>query len=166
METVNQGNATEVNTPEEGTKDQQQSFTQDELNAIVGERLAREAKKYADYDELKAKAAKLDELEESAKSELQKATEKAEKLEAELNSLKKAEEIRAMRDEVATETGVPASLLTAETAEECQAQAKAILSFANADVYPSLKDGGEVQRPAKGSTKDQFAQWANTAFNS
>ena len=71
-----------------------------------------------------------------------------------------------MRDEVATETGVPASLLTAETAEECQAQAKAILSFANADVYPSLKDGGEVQRPAKGSTKDQFAQWANTAFNS
>ena len=87
METVNQENeATEI----EATEEQQQSFTQEELNAIVGKRLARAAEKYADYEELKAKAAKLDEIEESAKSELQKATEKAEKLEAELNSLKKA----------------------------------------------------------------------------
>lgn len=163
METVNQETeATKVEAPAE----EQQSFTQEELNAIVGKRLAREAEKYADYEELKAKAAKLDELEESAKTELQKATEKAEKLEAELNSLKKAGEVRAMRDEVATETGVPANLLTGETEEDCRKQAEAILSFAKVGDYPSLKDGGEVQHPAKGSTKDQFAQWANKAFNS
>ena len=163
METVNQETeATKV----EALAEEQQSFTQEELNAIVGKRLAREAEKYADYEELKAKAAKLDELEESAKTELQKATEKAEKLEAELNSLKKAGEVRAMRDEVATETGVPANLLTGETEEDCRKQAEAILSFAKVGDYPSLKDGGEVQHPAKGSTKDQFAQWANKAFNS
>ena len=163
METVNQENeATEI----EATEEQQQSFTQEELNAIVGKRWARAAEKYADYEELKAKAAKLDEIEESAKSELQKATEKAERLEAELNSLKKADEVRSMRDEVASQTGVPANLLTAETVEECKAQAEAILSFAKVGDYPTLRDGGEVQHPAKGTTRDQFAQWANAAFNS
>jgi len=160
-ETVNQETATEVETAEE-----QKSFTQEELNAIVGKRVAREAEKYADYEELKAKAAKLDELEESAKTELQKATERAEKLEAELTSLKKADEVREMRTEVANKTGVPVELLTGETAEECQAQAEGILSFAKVGDYPTLRDGGEVQHPAKGSTKDQFARWANEAFNS
>ncbi len=161
QETVNQETATEIETAEE-----QKSFTQDELNAIVGKRVAREAEKYADYEELKAKAAKLDELEESAKSELQKATERAEKLEAELNSLKKADEVRAVRDKVATETGVPANLLTGDTVEDCEEQAKAILSFAKVGDYPTLRDGGEVQHAAKGSTKQQFAEWANAAFNS
>lgn len=161
METVNQETATEVTPAEE-----QQTFTQEELNSIVSKRLAREAEKYSDYEELKEKAAKLDELEESAKSELQKATEKAEKLEAELTSLKKADEVRAMREEVANKTGVPANLLTAETVEECEAQAEAILSFAKAGDYPTLRDGGEIQHAPKGSTKQQFAEWANKAFNS
>lgn len=161
-ETVNQEEATEV----EPVEEVKQTFTQDELNDIVGKRLARAAEKYADYDELKAKAAKLDELEEASKSELQKATERAEKLEAELNSLKKASEVRAIRDEVAQKTGVPVALLTAETAEECQAQAEAILSFAHVGEYPTLKDSGEVIGTAKGSTKQQFAEWANKAFNS
>ena len=89
-ETVNQENvATE------------KTFTQDEVNAFVGERLAREREKYADYEALKEKAAKYDQAEEASKSELQKATERAEKLESELNGLKKANEIRQIRDKVA-----------------------------------------------------------------
>ncbi|MBQ1571918.1 MAG: hypothetical protein IIZ78_12380, partial [Clostridiales bacterium] len=64
-------NAT-VNTGEEtATQQEARTFTQDELNAIVGKRLAEEKGKYADYDVLKAKAAKFDEAEEAAKSELQ-----------------------------------------------------------------------------------------------
>ena len=161
-ETVNQEEATAG----EPVEDVKQTFTQDELNDIVGKRLARAAEKYADYDELKAKAEKLDALEEASKSELQKVTERAEKLEAELKSLKKEGEVRAIRDEVASKTGVPANLLTAETAEECQAQAEAILSFAKIGDYPTLKDGGEVIGSAKGTTKQQFAEWANKAFNS
>lgn len=51
------------------------TFTQDELDAIVTDRLRRAVPK--DYEELKAKAAKADEAEEAKKSELQKAKDEA-----------------------------------------------------------------------------------------
>ena len=37
------------------------TFTQDEVNAIVADRLTRERAKYADYDDLKGKAGRADE---------------------------------------------------------------------------------------------------------
>lgn len=157
---------TTVTTPEETTAEQQErTFTQAELDSIVKERLSRERGKYADYEEIKAKAAKFDEVEEANKTELQKATERAQALEAELNGMKKAESIRTIRDMVASETGVPASLLTADTEEECKAQAQSILSFAKPQSYPTIKDGGEVNNVGKPTTRQQFADWANNAFN-
>ena len=63
------------------------TFTQDEVNAIVSDRLKRANEKYADYDALKEKASKLDEIEEAQKSELQKANEKAQALETELEQM-------------------------------------------------------------------------------
>lgn len=141
------------------------TFTQAELDKIVADRLTRERQKYAGFDELKEKAAKFDELEESSKTELQKATEKAMKLETELNEYKKAEEVRQIRAKVAEETGIPANLLTGDTEESCTEQAKAISAFANPDRYPTLNDGGEVQKLTKSSTKQQFAEWADKAFN-
>ncbi len=155
-ETVNQ----------EQTTQQAQTFTQDELNKIVGERLAREREKYADYDVLKAKADKYDEATEAAKSELQKAQERASSLETELNGLKKANEVREIRETVAKESGVPASLLTGETAEECKAQAEAINAYARPEGYPKVKDGGEVSHAnTGGATRDQFSEWFNAAIN-
>lgn len=154
-ETVNQETATVGQDASEVGK----TFTQTEVDQIVSERLKRERSKYEGYEDYKAKAAKLDEIDEANKSELQKATERAEKLEAELSSIKKANSIRDVRSKVATETGVPASLLTAETEEECKAQAEAILAFKTA--YPSVKDGGEVQQVPNVSAKQQFAEWAN-----
>jgi len=161
-ETVNQDtNATvETESPAE-----ERRFTQAEMDKVVAERLARERQKYEGYSELKEKAAKFDELEAASKTELQKATEKAEKLEKELNALKKAEEVRAIRAKVAEEEGIPEKLLTGETEEACSAQAKAIKEFANPGNYPVLRDGGEVQNVVKGGTKQQFAEWANRAFN-
>lgn len=51
---------------------QTQTFTQEQLDQIVKDRLTREKSKYADYDQLKASAAKLAELENANKSEAQK----------------------------------------------------------------------------------------------
>ena len=73
------------------------TFTQEEVNRIVGERVAREAGKYSDYEDLKAKATKYDEMEEANKTELEKAQERASALEAELKSIKDAEAVRVMR---------------------------------------------------------------------
>lgn len=153
-------NAT-VTTRDQNGESQDRTFTQDELNAIVGKRLAEEKSKFADYEDLKAKASKLDELEEANKSELQKATERANSLEAELNELKKANEVRAMREKVANETGIPTNLLTGSTEEECKAQAEAIKAYATPNGYPKVKDGGEIPKP-NGSTKQQFADFMST----
>lgn len=157
-ETVNQDQAT-------STESAEKTFNQSELDAIISDRLKREREKYADYDALKEKATRLDEIEEASKTELQKATERAEKLESELTQMKKAEEIRQIRDKVATATGVPAALLSGETEESCTEQAKAILSFKTGSSYPTVKDGGELQNSVKGSTRQQFAEWADTALN-
>lgn len=140
-------------------KNEEKTFTQAELNAIVQKRLGEEKAKYENYEELKAKALKFDELEEQNKSELQKANDKAEALQKEIDSMKKADEIRKVREEVSKELGVPTNLLNGATKEECEAQAKDILSFAKPKSYPSVKDGGEVQNKGTGGTRDQFANW-------
>ena len=54
------------------------TFTQADIDRIINKRFA----KYADYDELKAKAERLDEIEEANKTELQKVTERADRLQA------------------------------------------------------------------------------------
>lgn len=153
-ETVNQ---VETNATETEAK----TFTQDELNSILSDRIKREREKYAGYAELKEKAEKFDQMEEASKSEIQKMTEKASKLEAELNQIKKAESIRKMRAKVSEATGIPANLLTAETEEECQAQADAIKAFAKPSGYPAVRDAGEIANTSKGSTAQQFAEWFN-----
>ena len=148
-ETVNQGN-----------QETDRTFTQAEVDRIVADRLKRERDKFADYDALKAKADRLDEIDEKSKSELQKATEKATALEAELNGMKKAAQIRAIREKVASETGVPASFLTGETEEDCTAQAKALDEWKKPQSYPNVRDGGEAKvTGGKKSTREQFAEW-------
>ena len=142
----------------------EKTFTQDEVNQIVGERIAREREKYEGFDEIKAKAAEFDKLEEANKSELQKASEKVASLEAQIAQMSKANEVRAIRDKVSQESGIPTNLLTAETEEECKAQAEAIKAFANPK-YPEVRDGGEVHSTPNADTRTQFAEWAQNAFN-
>lgn len=143
-ETVNQEtNGTAAETQE------QRTFTQEEMNAIITDRLNRERSKYADYEDLKAKAAKFDEAEEAGKSELQKANEKATALQAQIDALTKEKSLRDLRQKVAKETGVPESLLSGETEEICTEQAKAILAFAKPAGYPNVQDGGEPDAGGK-----------------
>lgn len=109
----------------------EKTFTQADVDRIVGERLYDAKKKYGDYDELKAKAAQFDEFQEKNKTELEKANEKAEKLQKELEGLKKQGEIAEIRAKVSKDTGVPAECLSGNDEESCKAQATAILAFAN-----------------------------------
>ena len=146
---------------QEATKVDERTFTQADLDRIVQDRLQREREKYADYESMKEKAARLDQIEEDAKTELQKATERAEKLQAEVSAMKHAEEIRTVRDRVAQSTGVPASLLSGETEETCTEQANAILSFKSSTPYPTIKDGGEVQISNKVDARTAFKEWAS-----
>jgi hypothetical protein len=53
------------------------TFTQADLDRIVGERLTREKAKYADYDDLKTKAAEADKLRQERETENEKAVREA-----------------------------------------------------------------------------------------
>lgn len=78
--------------PESGPGDQpvpeEKRFTQAEVDRIIKQRLDERRSKFADYDELKAKASKWAEYEEAQKSELQKQQEAREKLETEVATLR------------------------------------------------------------------------------
>lgn len=148
------------------TETQERTFTQAELNSIIEGRLKKESAKYSDYEALKEKASKFDEMEEAKKSELQKANEKADALQKQIDEMVKSNNIRTMREKVAKETGIPVELLNAENEEACIAQAKSILAFKNDVAYPTVKDGGEATAPTpKQSTEQQFADWFNASLN-
>ena len=113
--------------------------------------------------QLKTATDKIAELEKknADPEELQKALQRAETAENELKGLKLTNQLRDIREAVAKEKGLPASLLTGDSEESCKAQADAILAFAKPSGYPNLPDGGETNPPAGGqATRDKFAAWA------
>ena len=116
-----------------------------ELDAIKGQLTAAQE----EISKIKAKPDSVEEI-----------TAKANALQAELDSMKRAEELRTMRAKVSSEHIVPAELLTGETEEACAEQAKAILAFAKPSGYPSLRDGGELHHVPDSKTRDKFAEWA------
>lgn len=126
----------------------EKTFTQAQVDAIVGDRLAREREKYKDYDALKQSAERHKDYDALLR---------------ERDSLKAQAAVRDARDKVAGETGVPVNLLTGDTEETCRAQAEALLKWhGEKPLYPDGNDGGEVLPTSKGSTREQFAEWFNS----
>ncbi|OHU67401.1 hypothetical protein BKG87_22160 [Mycobacteroides chelonae] len=108
---------------------------QEEFDKRLAQRLGRERAKFSDYDALKAKAAKLDEIEAANKSELQKLSERADAAE------KRAEkaELESLRAAVASEKGVPASSLIGRTREELEAGADELIAWRDKNAPPPKK---------------------------
>lgn len=149
----------------QNTADEQQeqpkTFTQDEVNRIVAERLKRH--KPDDYESLKEKAAKFDELEEANKSELEKAQTAYQNVQKELDELKAATAISAARSKVAAETGIPAELITGADEDSMRAQAQAIAAYTE-----SVKPGFPVDKGGAATghveiTDEQIAKISNPA---
>ena len=141
------------------------TFTQAEVDSIVGERLARERQKYPDYEELKTKAAEYDKAQEASKTELQKAQEANAKLQAKLEGMEKEKKLLDTRSKVAKEKGVPAELLTGEDEDTCKAQADAILKFAKGPKYPSVNEPKhEPNQNSTSSTDNDFRELAGQIF--
>ena len=125
-----------------------------DINKAKGELDTLKGQLTAAQDELKK-------MNQSASAnELEQVTARANSLQAELDSMKRAEELRTMRAKVSSEHNVPADLLTGETEEACAEQAKAILAFAKPSGYPTLRDAGEINHGSTTATRDKFAEWA------
>lgn len=150
----------DISTPEQApaktaeTSDFKPITSQEELNRLLGERIGRERAKYADYEDLKAKAAKYDEVEEKSKTETQKALERAEKAERERDELK----LSTLKQQAAIEAGLPvhlASRLVGTNPEELAADAKALAeSFA-----PPKPTGPKPTTAQSGSINTGGGDW-------
>lgn len=148
-----------IESQETNTNPEERTFTQADVDRIIQKRLA----KYADYEDMKAKADKFDEIDNANKSELQKLTEEKNKLQAELDKRNEADKVRTIRAEVAKETGIPAELLTGSDRETCEMQAQSIKEYAKPD-YPSVKDGGEPQGTGKKANRELFSDWLQQQY--
>lgn len=120
--------ATEIPTETVEAKPEK-TFTQAELDKAIAERLTRERSKYTDYDQLKADSAELQKVRDAAKSDLQKALERAEAAE------KAAAEasFTALRTKIAAAKGVPAASLTGTTEDELSASADELIAWRDAN---------------------------------
>ena len=139
-----------------GAEDGQEgkTFTQAEVDRLIGERLSRERGKYADYADLKAKAEKYDEAQEAAKSELEKARDAAGKAQAELDALKAEAQRRDLVDKVSSDTGIPANLLHGDSEDELRASAKAVSAFVESRKPAQPLDKGGAPAPSGAMTRD------------
>lgn len=148
----------ELTTAQQEENANSRTFTQAELDAIVTNRLQREREKYTDYESLKEKALKFDEAEEASKTELEKVTERAKELQAQLENVFNQNKIRDTREKVSKEKGIPVELLYGEDEETCMAQAEALLQFKGNQV--GIVDKGEIAKGGvKTTTADKFAEF-------
>lgn len=121
------------------------TFTQEQVEQMIQERVKRVKSSVPDdYEDLKAKAAKLDEMEDKGADELEKLTKKLQALEDDNRAMKHAAEVSAWRKQAAEEAGVPADILRGDTLEELQAHAEAVKEAL--PKYPSVDPG----KPATG----------------
>lgn len=120
---------------------QPRTFTQEEVNALVGKTRKEERAKFSGYEEYKAAADELRELKEKGKTELERAMERAEAAEAALAEREAAEAVAEAVREVAKATGVPEEALRGSTREEIEAHAEALKPFFAKDAAPSVNTG-------------------------
>lgn len=150
------------NTPSAPTPGAGDEFTpitsQDELNRIIGERVKRA--KPADYDDLKAKARRFDEIEAANKTEAQKLADAKAAAEAERDQAK----AEALRLRIATKHGISDEdadlFLTGTDEETLTRQAKRLAARNEEAGRPRApKPDPNQGRPSRGSssTADQFA---------
>jgi uncharacterized protein (DUF3084 family) len=123
--------------------------SQEQLNQAIGARLERERAKFGDYDDLRAKAAKLDEIEQANKTELEKAQEAANAATAERDQAR----AEALRLKVAVKHGIAAEdaelFLTGQDEQTLEAQAARLASR----VADRKKNGAVVPGEGSGAGK-------------
>ena len=136
--------------------------SQDDLNRIIGERVKRA--KPADYDDLKTKAAKLDEIEAANQTEAEKAAKRLADLEAELSTTRRD----SLRIKIASANGITDAedidlFLTGTDEETLTKQAKR-LAERTADRKKSHVVPGEGKTPSSNSGDDGMREFARGLF--
>ena len=121
----------EQNNTETTNDSETKTFTQEELDRIVSERLSRVKSQYADYEELKERANAVDDLNKTVEEltgKLQEAEAKAEESDKRATEA----EVLSLRVKVSSEHGVPLKYLSADDEESLVEQAKELSEWKGA----------------------------------
>lgn len=144
---------------QQDAKDKGKTLSQDEVDRIVADRVARERKKFADYEDLKKKASEFDKLKEKDKSELEKLNDQLAKQAVELQGLR-VENIRRAAVAAAGLDPELAEFITAADEEEAEAQAKKLAERVKSTKSPDLKQGARTSPPPQRSRDDMLRNLA------
>ncbi len=134
--------------PSEGVE----TFTQDDVNRIVSERLERERKKFADYDELKSRVEELEKTNSDLSGE-------NETLRSERESYEAAKKHEALIKSVAEEMGVDPTILSkmrGDTEDELRESAAVLKDQFQGT--PPVDSQGEYPRKQSPSGEKKFVQ--------
>lgn len=112
------------------------TFTQDQVNAMLAEQKRKVGEKFADYDEVKAKAEELEKLTSASKSDIEKALERAAKAEAEIAKFQQKEQVAQWASEITKDSPIPATVLRGNTKEELEAHFADLLQLAPKETPP------------------------------
>jgi septal ring factor EnvC (AmiA/AmiB activator) len=130
-------------------EDKGKTLTQAEVDKIVADRVARERKKFADYDDLKKKAAKLQQIEDGQKTEAQKLNDQLAAQSVELQELR----VEKIRRAAASAAGLDpdlAEFITAADEGEATEQARKLAERLKANTKstaPDFKQGTRSTPP-------------------
>lgn len=145
----------EIETPTQSDPENAPEFrpiaSQDELERVLSKRLDRERAKFADYGDLKDKAAKYDEAVAASKTELERERERATAAEARAQ----VAELGSLRARIAAEENVPVEVLHGDDEDAIRATAKRVRQWAESGrkatpPVTSLKSGSRG-KPEQGS---------------
>lgn len=134
----------------------ERTFTQEEVNKLVGKARKNASHKNENYEMYKQAYEELEQIKESNKSELQKAQDRASKLETQLKTLKHNEEVQAWKREVAGATGVPADVLRGNSKEEIEQHAQELQTAFSTPTAPVIGSDGKFSNSQKGKSKAEL----------
>lgn len=140
-------------------------LTQEQVDALVGKARTKERAKYPNYSEYKAAYEELQELRDSQRTDLERATSRADALQAELDAIKAREEQAGWRREVSKATGIPEAVIAGATKEEMSEHAEALRQLLPDAAKPVVASDGFAPASIGGrSTREQFAEAVKNAF--
>jgi hypothetical protein len=155
----------EIPTVEEPeNKPEAKTFTQDDVNKLLAERLGRVKSKYADYDDLKTKASEYEKaLEEKRLAELsaqERAEEIAKKFEAERNEY--AKQLEDLKSQAQREKVVNAFIKAAPGVNIPNDRIDAALKLADLSAVTVGENGVEGLETVMGTLVEQYSFLAET----
>lgn len=127
--------------------------TQEAFDTAIKERIKRvreqEAKKYADYDDVKAKLKEFEDKAAAGQTDVEKLAALVNEYKGKFDAQEKAAVTDKARAKVAQSTGAPASLIVGDDEESMKRFAESVAAFAKKPAAPVAPDAGESSSGTK-----------------